>query len=71
MQVRARFGRAADTAIRAVTVYYLPENQRAVVTDVTAAAPETKAGDARPPAAEMLPWRRYLAYGSSITHGNQ
>ena len=47
VQVRARFGRAADTALRAVTVYYLPENQRAVVTDVTASAPETKVGDAR------------------------
>jgi hypothetical protein len=53
VQVRARFGRAADTAIRAVTVYYLPENQRAVVTDVTAAAPETKAGDARQPAVKL------------------
>lgn len=47
VQVRARFGRAADTAIRAVVVYYLPENQRAVLTDVTAAAPETKIGEAR------------------------
>ncbi len=48
VQVRARFGRASDTAIRSVTVYYLPENQRAVLTEVTASTPETKAGEPRP-----------------------
>ncbi|MBI5512535.1 MAG: hypothetical protein HY909_02140 [Deltaproteobacteria bacterium] len=48
LQVRARFGRAADTALRSVTVYYLPENQRAVVTEVTGTPPETKAGETRP-----------------------
>ncbi len=47
VQVRARFGREPSTQLRAVSVYYLPENQRAVLTEVTAAAPETKAGDAR------------------------
>jgi hypothetical protein len=47
LQVRARFGRAADTALRSVTVYYLPENQRAVLTEVTGTQPETKAGETR------------------------
>lgn len=48
LQVRARLGTAAGTEIRAVTVYYLPENQRAVLTEVTARPPETKAGDPHP-----------------------
>jgi hypothetical protein len=47
VQVRARFGRAPETAIRAVIVYYLPENQRAVLTEVTATPPETKIGETR------------------------
>lgn len=47
VQVRARFGREASTTVRAVTVYYLPENQRAVLTEVTAATPETKVGETR------------------------
>lgn len=46
-QVRARFGRAPDTVIRAVVVYYLPENQRAVLTDVSVTPPETKVGETR------------------------
>jgi hypothetical protein len=47
VQVRARFGRDPATTVRAVTVYYLPENQRAVLTEVTATAPETKIGETR------------------------
>lgn len=57
LQVRARFGRGADAALRAVTVFYLPENQRAVLTEVTAAAPETKAGDTPRPNALRLAWK--------------
>lgn len=45
LQVRARFG--AGAVLRAVTAFYLPENQRAVLTEVTASAPETKAGESR------------------------
>lgn len=48
LQVRARLGAGANTEIRAVTVYYLPENQRAVLTEVSARMPETKVGDPRP-----------------------
>ncbi|MEC7520733.1 MAG: hypothetical protein VYE22_12745 [Myxococcota bacterium] len=34
LQVRARFDRAPDATLRAVTVYFLPQNQRPLVTDV-------------------------------------
>ncbi|MEQ9073304.1 MAG: hypothetical protein RLP09_05565 [Sandaracinaceae bacterium] len=34
LQVRARFDAAPDATLRAVTVYFLPQNQRPVVTDV-------------------------------------
>ena len=47
LQVRARFSRDPATVIRSVTVYYLPENQRAALLEVTAAAPETKVGEVR------------------------
>jgi len=57
LQVRARFGRGADAALRAVTVFYLPENQRPVLTEVTAALPETKTGDAPRPNALRLAWK--------------
>ncbi len=45
LQVRSRFG--AGATLRAVTAFYLPENQRAVLTEVSATAAETKAGEAR------------------------
>ncbi len=47
VQVRARFPTGADAVLRAVTVFYLPENQRAVVTELSASQPETKAGETR------------------------
>lgn len=47
VQVRARFSRDPDSVLRSVTVYYLPENQRAVLTEVTA-RPETRADEPRP-----------------------
>lgn len=47
LQVRARFGRNASSVIRAVTVYYLPENQRAVLTDLTATPPDARPGETR------------------------
>ncbi|MCB9595248.1 MAG: hypothetical protein H6719_21195 [Sandaracinaceae bacterium] len=34
LQVRARFARDPDATLRAVTIYFLPQNQRAYVTDV-------------------------------------
>jgi len=34
LQIRARFDRDPDAVLRAVTVYFLPQNQRAYVTDV-------------------------------------
>ncbi len=49
VQVRARFSRDPATVLRSVTVYYLPENQRAVLTEVTASRGESKADDTRPP----------------------
>lgn len=50
LQVRARFGAAprGEGLLRSVTVYYLPENQRAVLTEVSREAAETKVGEARP-----------------------
>ncbi|MBL8603891.1 MAG: hypothetical protein JNK72_18335 [Myxococcales bacterium] len=56
VQVRARFGRDADSQIRAVTVFYLPENQRAVLTEVSASAAETKTGESRS-ATLRLAWK--------------
>lgn len=56
VQVRARFGRDPATVIRAVTVYYQPENQRAVLTEVTATPPETKIGETRASVVK-LGWR--------------
>jgi hypothetical protein len=67
VQVRARFGRAADTAIRAVVLYDLPENQRAVVTDVTATPPETKVGDARA-ATVKIGWKVDNADGDALRY---
>ncbi len=55
-QVRARFPTTGDAVLRAVTAFYLPENQRAVLTELTAAAPETKAGDARSTALKLA-WK--------------
>lgn len=56
VQVRARFSRDPATVIRSVTVYYLPENQRAVLTEVTAGRPEVK-GDAPQPRAIRVAWK--------------
>ncbi len=50
LQVRARFSRDPATVLRAVTVYYLPRNQRPVVTEVTT---EPRAGDVRPPVVRL------------------
>jgi hypothetical protein len=50
LQVRARWTRDPTTTVRSVTVYYLPTNQRAVLTEVTA---EAKAGDPRPLAVKI------------------
>ena len=53
VQVRARFGRDPSTVVRAVMVYYLPENQRAVLLEVNATSPETKVGEARSPMVKL------------------
>jgi len=53
MQIRARFSRDAATVLRAVTVYYLPTNQRPVLTELTA---EARAGETRP-AVVRLNWK--------------
>ncbi len=45
LQLRARWSQGPDAILRALTAYYLPTNQRAVVTEVTT---ETKIGDPRP-----------------------
>jgi hypothetical protein len=50
LQVRARWTRDPATILRAVTVYYLPTNQRPVLTEVTA---ESRAGDVRPPVVRL------------------
>jgi hypothetical protein len=50
LQVRARWTRDPNTVMRSVTVYYLPTNQRAVLTEVTA---EAKIGDPRPQAVKI------------------
>ncbi len=47
VQVRAQMGSDPATVLRSVTVYYLPVNARAVLTEVTGAPGETKAGEAR------------------------
>lgn len=44
LQIRAVFGRDATATLRAVTAYYLPQNQRPVVTEVGTKAPRTKRG---------------------------
>lgn len=67
VQVRARFTRDPGTVIRAVTVYYLPENQRAVLLDVTATAPETKVGEARRNAVK-LGWKVDNADGDELRY---
>ncbi len=56
VQVRARFGRAGETELRSVQVYYLPENQRPVVSEVTAIPPETKVGETRSSAVRVT-WK--------------
>jgi hypothetical protein len=50
LQIRARFSRDPATVLRAVTVYYLPRNQRPIVTEVTT---ESRAGDVRPPVVRL------------------
>jgi hypothetical protein len=50
LQIRARFARDPATALRAVTVYYLPTNQRPVLTEVTAASPT---GESRSPTVRL------------------
>jgi hypothetical protein len=44
LQIRALFARDPDATIRAVTAYYLPQNQRAVVTEIGTKARGTKRG---------------------------
>jgi hypothetical protein len=56
LQLRARFPATADAALRAVTVFYLPENQRAVLTELSATPPETKVGETRAPLVKLA-WR--------------
>lgn len=56
VQVRARFSRDPATVIRSVTVYYLPENRRAVLTEVSAGPSETK-GDSPRPRAIKVAWK--------------
>lgn len=53
VQIRARFSRDPATVLRAVTVYYLPTNQRPVLTELTA---EARAGETRP-AVVRLNWK--------------
>lgn len=53
LQLRARWTGAGSSVLRAVTAYYLPTNQRAVLTEVTA---EAKTGDPRP-AAIKIAWK--------------
>jgi hypothetical protein len=53
LQIRARFSRDPATVLRAVTVYYLPVNQRPVLTEVTA---EARVGETRP-AVVRLNWK--------------
>lgn len=67
VQVRARFSRDPGTVIRAVTVYYLPENQRAVLLDVSASAVETKVGEARRNAVK-LGWKVDNADGDELRY---
>ncbi len=50
LQIRARWTGAGVNVLRSVTAYYLPTNQRAVLTEVTA---ETKTGDPRPQAVKI------------------
>jgi len=51
-QVRVGFSGDSDAVVRAIELYYLPQNQRAVVRDVGLTAPSGKNADAqrRPPA---------------------
>jgi len=53
VQVRARWSRNPASVLRSVTVYYLPVNQRAILTEVAA---EPRSGDARPPGLRIT-WR--------------
>ncbi len=53
LQIRARWARDGASVMRAVTAYYLPTNQRAVLTDVSA---ESKTGDPRPQAIKIA-WK--------------
>lgn len=50
LQVRARWSRDPATVLRAVTVYYLPRNQRPVLTEVSS---EPRAGEVRPPVVRL------------------
>ncbi|MBX3275455.1 MAG: hypothetical protein KF729_34670 [Sandaracinaceae bacterium] len=45
LEVRARFTRDPDAVLRAVTVYFLPQNQRAYVTEVRLEGPNKAATD--------------------------
>jgi hypothetical protein len=64
LQVRARFTRDPNTVMRAVTVYYLPTNQRPVLTEVTA---EAKTGDPRPQAVKIA-WKVDNPDGDAIRY---
>ena len=48
MQVRVRFGREPSAVVRSLELYYLPQNQRAIVHDVGLGAAATKNADAPP-----------------------
>ncbi|MBK8170790.1 MAG: hypothetical protein IPK60_10680 [Sandaracinaceae bacterium] len=54
LQVRARFPRASASVLRSVTVYYLPQNQRASVRDVavTRRSPTKRSTDSVPDTAQ-------------------
>jgi len=51
LQIRALYSRDPDASLRAITAYYLPQNQRPVVTDVATKArtPRAAAAGATPP----------------------
>ena len=60
LQVRVRFDGDPNAVLRAVQVYYLPQNQRAVVRDVAVTAPEASPTADTPRAAttvQKLTWK--------------
>ena len=56
IQIRAIFPSGSDASLRSVRLYYLPQNQRASVSEVGLKAPSTKRGpDAMPEASTTVP----------------